>query len=217
MCITCHGKNVHVKLVFCVHSFMYRGCLIELYIHVYKSHDNLAYYKNSICSEPYHLKDPVPRLPSNVVRLHHLNSPFHVCWISEISLFLSCQPLERHWWDECLFVHHICCIYSSLVTYVLPNICTCMYMYLCRLAPSLILLLNIYTCSSSTSPQTGQEVKHYGHKRAKLNPHSSTTNQQKVKNKSFVMMRQKKSIRVKGKRSFREKQVSMFCGRHTKD
>ena len=47
----------------------------------------------------------------------------------------------------------------------------------------------------------------YGHKRAKLNPHSSTTNQQKSKSKSFTMMRQKRSIRAKGKRSFRERQV----------
>jgi protein SDA1 len=51
--------------------------------------------------------------------------------------------------------------------------------------------------------------KTYGHKRPKLNPHSSTTNQQKTKSKSFTMMRQKKAIRAKGKRSFRERQIKL--------
>lgn len=58
--------------------------------------------------------------------------------------------------------------------------------------------------------QDGQEIKAYGHKRAKLNPHSSTTNKQKAKSKSFAMMRQKRSIRAKSKRSFRERQVLQF-------
>jgi protein SDA1 len=59
------------------------------------------------------------------------------------------------------------------------------------------------------SSKAGRGKKNFGHKRAKLNPHSSTTNQQKAKSKSFTMMKQKVSIRAKGKRSFRERQIKL--------
>ena len=49
----------------------------------------------------------------------------------------------------------------------------------------------------------------FGSKRRKFNPDSSTTNKQKSKKKAFVMVKHKRSIRGKNKKSFREKQVSV--------
>ena len=57
--------------------------------------------------------------------------------------------------------------------------------------------------------QAGREGrKKYGFKKRKLNPSSSTTNREKRKRKTFMMVRKKKSVRAKGMKSFREKQVS---------
>ena len=57
--------------------------------------------------------------------------------------------------------------------------------------------------------QAGREGrKKYGFKKRKLNPNSSTTNSEKRKKKAFMMLHKKKSVRAKGKKSFREKQVS---------
>ncbi|XP_041460227.1 protein SDA1 homolog [Lytechinus variegatus] len=49
----------------------------------------------------------------------------------------------------------------------------------------------------------------FGSKKQKMNPHASTTNKQKRKNKPFMMMKQKFNIKSKHKRSFREKQVAL--------
>ncbi|XP_072352405.1 protein SDA1 homolog [Scyliorhinus torazame] len=46
-------------------------------------------------------------------------------------------------------------------------------------------------------------------KRNKLNPYASTTNQDKKKNKNFMMVRYSRNVRSKGKRSFREKQIAL--------
>lgn len=50
--------------------------------------------------------------------------------------------------------------------------------------------------------------KEFVKKRTKLNPHASTSNKEKRRTKNFMMMRQSQNVRTKGKRSFREKQVS---------
>lgn len=50
--------------------------------------------------------------------------------------------------------------------------------------------------------------KEFVKKRTKLNPHASTSNKEKKRTKNFMMMRQSQNVRTKGKRSFREKQVS---------
>ncbi|XP_076844981.1 protein SDA1 homolog isoform X2 [Brachyhypopomus gauderio] len=51
--------------------------------------------------------------------------------------------------------------------------------------------------------------KDFVRKKSKLNPYASTSNKQKRKKKNFMMMRQSKNVRTKGKRSFREKQVAL--------
>ena len=57
--------------------------------------------------------------------------------------------------------------------------------------------------------QEGREGRaKFGSKRRKLNPDSSSTNKQKAKKKAFTMIRHKRSVRGKVKKSFREKQVS---------
>ena len=57
-------------------------------------------------------------------------------------------------------------------------------------------------------PQDGREGrKKYGFKKRKLNPSSSTTNREKRKRKTFMMVRKKNTVRAKGMKSFREKQV----------
>lgn len=50
--------------------------------------------------------------------------------------------------------------------------------------------------------------KEFVKKRTKLNPHASTSNKEKRRTKNFMMMRQSQNVRTKGKRSFRDKQVS---------
>ena len=56
--------------------------------------------------------------------------------------------------------------------------------------------------------QSGREGREtYGFKKRRLNPCSSTTNQEKRKKKVFMMVRHNKGIRHKKKRSFREKQA----------
>ncbi|MGH0188423.1 UNVERIFIED_CONTAM: hypothetical protein FKN15_029692 [Acipenser sinensis] len=49
----------------------------------------------------------------------------------------------------------------------------------------------------------------FGKKRGKLNPYASTTNKDKKKHKSFMMMRYSQNVRTKNKRSFRDKQVAL--------
>ncbi|MGH0184841.1 UNVERIFIED_CONTAM: hypothetical protein FKN15_016108 [Acipenser sinensis] len=49
----------------------------------------------------------------------------------------------------------------------------------------------------------------FGKKRGKLNPYASTTNKDKKKHKSFMMMRYSQNVRTKNKRSFRDKQVNL--------
>ncbi|XP_029025925.1 protein SDA1 homolog [Betta splendens] len=51
--------------------------------------------------------------------------------------------------------------------------------------------------------------KEFVKKRTKLNPHASTSNKEKKRNKNFMMIRQSQNVRTKGKRSFREKQLSL--------
>uniref|UniRef100_A0AAX7VP46 Protein SDA1 n=1 Tax=Astatotilapia calliptera TaxID=8154 RepID=A0AAX7VP46_ASTCA len=46
-------------------------------------------------------------------------------------------------------------------------------------------------------------------KRTKLNPHASSSNKEKRRNKNFMMMRHSQNVRTKGKRSFREKQIAL--------
>ncbi|XP_072228065.1 protein SDA1 homolog [Leuresthes tenuis] len=43
----------------------------------------------------------------------------------------------------------------------------------------------------------------------KLNPHASTSNKEKRRQKNFMMMRHSQKVRTKGKRSFREKQLAL--------
>ena len=43
-----------------------------------------------------------------------------------------------------------------------------------------------------------------------MNPHGSTTNKEKRKNKDFRMLKQNRNVRNKTKRSFREKQVKKY-------
>lgn len=50
--------------------------------------------------------------------------------------------------------------------------------------------------------------KEFVKKRTRLNPHASTSNKEKRRTKNFMMMRQSQNVRTKGKRSFRDKQVS---------
>ncbi|XP_071477530.1 protein SDA1 homolog [Diadema antillarum] len=49
----------------------------------------------------------------------------------------------------------------------------------------------------------------FGPKKQKMNPHASTTNKQKKKNKPYMMMKQKFNIKSKHKRSFKEKQIAL--------
>ncbi|KAI5612766.1 protein SDA1-like, partial [Silurus asotus] len=51
--------------------------------------------------------------------------------------------------------------------------------------------------------------KDFMKRRNKLNPYASTSNKEKKKKKNFMMMKQSQSIRTKGKRSFREKQIAL--------
>ncbi|XP_030598409.1 protein SDA1 homolog isoform X1 [Archocentrus centrarchus] len=51
--------------------------------------------------------------------------------------------------------------------------------------------------------------KEFIKKRTKLNPHASTSNKEKRRNKNFMMMRHSQNVRTKGKRSFREKQIAL--------
>ena len=50
--------------------------------------------------------------------------------------------------------------------------------------------------------------KDFVRKRSKLNPHASTSNKEKRKTKNFMMMRHSQNVRTKGKRSFRDRQVT---------
>ncbi|XP_006824267.1 protein SDA1 homolog [Saccoglossus kowalevskii] len=49
----------------------------------------------------------------------------------------------------------------------------------------------------------------FGSKRGRLNPHASTTNKEKRKQKPFMMVKQKRQIKAKCKRSFRDKQIAL--------
>ncbi|KAM9307184.1 protein SDA1 homolog [Pholidichthys leucotaenia] len=51
--------------------------------------------------------------------------------------------------------------------------------------------------------------KEFAKKHFKLNPHASTSNKEKRRTKNFTMMRNSQSVRTKGKRSFREKQIAL--------
>ncbi|KAM9329807.1 protein SDA1 homolog isoform 2-T2 [Gastrophryne carolinensis] len=51
--------------------------------------------------------------------------------------------------------------------------------------------------------------KEFVKKKTKMNPHASTTNKEKKKNKNFMMMRYSQNIRSKNKRSFRDKQIAL--------
>ncbi|MEE6460411.1 hypothetical protein FKM82_000958 [Ascaphus truei] len=51
--------------------------------------------------------------------------------------------------------------------------------------------------------------KEFVRKKTKMNPHASSTNKEKKKNKSFMMMRYSQNVRSKNKRSFRDKQVAL--------
>ncbi|KAK5852164.1 hypothetical protein PBY51_023657 [Eleginops maclovinus] len=51
--------------------------------------------------------------------------------------------------------------------------------------------------------------KDFVKKHHKLNPFASTSNREKRKTKNFMMMRHSQSVRTKGKRSFREKQIAL--------
>lgn len=51
--------------------------------------------------------------------------------------------------------------------------------------------------------------KEFVKKRTKLNPFASTSNRDKKRNKNFMMMRHSQSVRTKGKRSFRDKQIAL--------
>ncbi|XP_053317627.1 protein SDA1 homolog [Spea bombifrons] len=51
--------------------------------------------------------------------------------------------------------------------------------------------------------------KEFVRKKTKMNPHASTTNKEKKKNKSFMMMRYSLNVRSKNKRSFRDKQIAL--------
>ncbi|XP_053559374.1 protein SDA1 homolog [Bombina bombina] len=51
--------------------------------------------------------------------------------------------------------------------------------------------------------------KEFVRKKTKMNPHASSTNKEKKKNKNFMMMRYSQNIRTKNKRSFRDKQIAL--------
>ncbi|XP_034048282.1 protein SDA1 homolog [Thalassophryne amazonica] len=51
--------------------------------------------------------------------------------------------------------------------------------------------------------------KEFVKKRTKLNPHASTSNKEKRRQKNFMMMKHSHNVRTKGKRSFREKQLAL--------
>lgn len=53
------------------------------------------------------------------------------------------------------------------------------------------------------------DKKEFIRKRTKMNPHASTSNKEKKRNKNFMMMRYSQNVRTKGKRSFREKQIAL--------
>eukprot|EP00116_Pleurobrachia_bachei_P011221 sb/3471483/ len=52
----------------------------------------------------------------------------------------------------------------------------------------------------------GRPDKKFGFKKDKMNPYASTNNADKRKNKNFMMMVHKRSVRERGKKSFVEKQ-----------
>jgi len=54
----------------------------------------------------------------------------------------------------------------------------------------------------------GREDREFGRKRQKMDPFASTTNKQKVKNKQYMMVRQK-AVKKQSGRSFREKQIAL--------
>lgn len=56
----------------------------------------------------------------------------------------------------------------------------------------------------------GKTERHtFVRKKSKLNPFASTTNEEKRKKKNFMMMRYSQNIRMKSKRSFRDKQLAL--------
>lgn len=60
------------------------------------------------------------------------------------------------------------------------------------------------------SIKAGRESREkFGYKKHRMNPHGSTTNKEKRKNKDFRMLKQNRNVRNKTKRSFREKQVAL--------
>lgn len=68
------------------------------------------------------------------------------------------------------------------------------------------------TFSSSQAGRTDR--KEFVRKKSKLNPFASTSNKEKKRKKNFMMMRHSQNVRTKGKRSFREKQVSSKPSQH---
>lgn len=58
--------------------------------------------------------------------------------------------------------------------------------------------------------QAGREGRtKYGCSKKRLTVNSSTTNKEKVKNKAFMMIKHKRNVRGKSKKSFREKQMKL--------
>ncbi|CAJ0940919.1 unnamed protein product [Ranitomeya imitator] len=51
--------------------------------------------------------------------------------------------------------------------------------------------------------------KEFVKKKMRMNPHASTTNKEKKRNKNYMMMRYSQNIRTKNKRSFRDKQIAL--------
>ncbi|XP_010779978.1 protein SDA1 homolog [Notothenia coriiceps] len=61
----------------------------------------------------------------------------------------------------------------------------------------------------ATAKAGRSERKDFHKKHQKLNPFASTSNKEKRKTKNFMMMRHSDSVRTKGKRSFRDKQIAL--------
>jgi hypothetical protein len=60
--------------------------------------------------------------------------------------------------------------------------------------------------------QEGREGRgKFAHGPQRMNPHASSTNKEKLKNKAFMMIKHNKRIKEKKKRSFRDKQVHSDC------
>lgn len=83
--------------------------------------------------------------------------------------------------------------------------------YNCQI--SFIAIIKLMKSNNSTSDvfdlQAGRsDRKDFVKKHTKLNPYASTSNKEKKRKKNFVMMRHSQKVRTKGKRSFREKQVT---------